>query len=194
MSEIIRWSHVLAALCLFGLWARAADGLGSLIQDGSQPTFKVGDRLPDAQLMGRNGSTVRLTDTRGRVKLISIVPQLNTPVCDAQTHHLSEANEGLDRTVDLVTISTNTVEDQAQFSRKAGIRNITFVSDAPHYDFGKTTGLLLSMYRVLHRAVIVSDRDNIIRYFEVVPMGQLPNFDRAYEAAKRWAVSNEQRQ
>lgn len=152
-----------------------------------QPNFKVGDRLPDADLIGSGSKSVRLTHTRGRVRLISIVPQLNTPVCDEQTHHFSEQNGGVDRTVEIVTISTNASADQAAFAKKAGISNITFLSDSPSYEFGKQSGLLLPSYKILHRSVIVADAENIIRYVQLVPMGELPNFDAALEAARRIA-------
>ena len=106
-------------------------------------------------------------------------------VCDEQTHRFSEDNGGLDRFVEFVTLSTNTPDDQARFAAKAGIANITFLSDQPSFEFGKRTGLFIPMLKVLHRAVIVVDAGNVIRYIEIVPMGQLPNFDAAYEAAKK---------
>jgi thioredoxin-dependent peroxiredoxin len=155
----------------------------------NQPIFTVGDRLPDATLIGFHGQPVRLPDTQSRVKLISIVPQLNTPVCDEQTHHFSEHNAGLDRTVEIITLSTNPSNDQAAFAKKARISNITFLSDAPSFDFGKRTGLLLPTHRILHRAVIVVAADNIIRYVQLVPMGELPDFDAAYDAARRLAAT-----
>lgn len=161
--------------------AGAVDGVG-------QPTLKVGDRLPDVGLVGSGSKTVRLTDAKGRVRLISIVPQLNTPVCDEQTHHFSEQNGGVDQTIDILTISTNSWKDQAEFAKVAGISNITFLSDAPAYEFGKQSGLLLPSYKILHRSVIVSDATNIIRYVQLVPMGELPNFSAALEAAQRIAA------
>jgi thiol peroxidase len=153
-----------------------------------QPTVRVGERLPDAGLVGSGSTPVRLADAKGRVRLISIVPQLNTPVCDEQTHHFSEQNGGVDQAVEIVTISTNTWQDQAAFAEKAAISNVTFLSDAPSYEFGKRSGLLLSPYRILHRSVIVADGDNIVRYMQLVPMGELPNFDAAIEAARRIAA------
>ncbi len=123
----------------------------------------------DAPLVAADGTVVRLTDSVGRVKLISIVPQLNTPVCDEQTHHVSERNEGLDRLAEIITLSTNSRDDQARFARKARISNIRFLSDAPAHAFGKQTGLLLPLYGILHRAVIVADEDNVVRYFQLVP-------------------------
>ena len=144
-----------------------------------------GQQLPDAKLIGVNHSAIHLGSLKGRVKILSMVPQLNTPVCDEQTHRFSEQNEGLDQNLEIVTISTNTYDDQVLFAEKAGIDNITFLSDAPNFDFGKKTGLLHPMHQILQRAVMVVDEDNIVRYIEIVPMSQLPNFPAALDAARR---------
>lgn len=158
-------------------WTAVSQGPGSQLKPGAP--------LPDARLALPEGKTVSLAAKKGRVKILSIVPQLNTPVCDEQTHRFSEQNGGLDQVVEIITLSTNTAEDQVRFAEKAKIHNITFLSDAPAYDFGKRTGLFLPSLRVLHRAVIVADETNVIRYVEIVPMGQLPNFDGALEAARQ---------
>ncbi|NJN70786.1 MAG: redoxin family protein [Nitrospira sp.] len=183
-----RGMFIIFIFTLLGL-AIGVDEPSYAVGNDNQPTFTVGDRLPDATLIGFHGKSVRLTDTQSRVKLISIVPQLNTPVCDEQTHHFSEQNAGLDRTVEIITLSTNPSDDQAAFAKKAGISNITFLSDAPSFEFGKRTGLLLPTHRILHRAVIVADADNIIRYVQLVPMGDLPDFAAAYDAARRLAAA-----
>lgn len=151
-----------------------------------------GDPLPNARVIQTDGTSIELIALKGRVKILSIVPQLNTPVCDEQTHRFSEKNGGLDQYLDIVTISTNTSQDQAQFAEKANIHNLTFLSDSPDFDFGKKTGLLLPKYGILHRAVVVADSDNVIRYLEFVPMSQLPNFERAYDAARSVLKSREQ--
>jgi len=144
-----------------------------------------GQELPDATLLGADNSPIQLSELKGRVKILSMVPQLNTPVCDEQTHRFSEKNEGLDQRIDIVTISTNTHEDQEVFANKASITNIIFLSDSPRFDFGKKTGLLHPMHQILQRAVFVVDEENIIRYIEIVPMSQLPNFRAAFDAARR---------
>ncbi len=144
-----------------------------------------GQHLPDATLVGgTHHATVHLDELKGRVKILSIVPQLNTPVCDEQTHQFSENKEGANPDLEIVTISTNTHDDQTVFADKAGIDNITFLSDAPHFDFGNKTGLLYPGRRILQRAVMVVDADNVVRYLEIVPMGQLPNIAAAMDAAR----------
>lgn len=141
--------------------------------------------LPNARLVGTGGQSVHVDGLKGRIKILSIVPQLNTPVCDEQTHRFSELHDEEGWKVKIVTISTNTHDDQTHFADKANIHNVTYLSDAPDYDFGKKTGLLLPTHGILNRTVIVADTKNMIRYIEHVPMSQLPNFTDAYEITKR---------
>lgn len=144
-----------------------------------------GQALPNAMLLDANNSHTPLETLKGHVKILSMVPQLNTPVCDEQTHRFSEKNEGLDQQLEIVTISTNTYDDQSLFAEKAGISNVTFLSDSPQFNFGKQTGLLHPMHKILQRSVMVVDEQNVVRYIEIVPMSQLPNFPAAFDAARR---------
>ncbi|GJL49126.1 MAG: 2-Cys peroxiredoxin [Nitrospirales bacterium] len=152
-------------------------------------TLERGQTLPNARLVDKHGAHVHLDDLKGHIKILSMVPQLNTPVCDEQTHRFSEQNGGLDQDVEIVTISTNSFDDQTHFADKADIGNVTFLSDSPNYDFGKTTGLLLPSHHILRRTVVVADEDNVIRYIENVPMSQLPSFDSAFQATRKLLAS-----
>ncbi len=154
--------------------------------------IKKGQQLPNAVLLGTGGQSVHLDDLKGRIKILSLVPQLNTPVCDEQTHRFSEHNGGLDQIVEIVTISTNSHDDQAHFANKANIHNVTYLSDSPNYDLGKKTGLLLQTQGILKRTVLVADQNNVIRYIEHVPMSQLPNFSRAYQATRKLLKNHRQ--
>ena len=109
-------------------------------QNRSLDILKVGKPLPDAKLKAKGSLDVDTNDLKGKIKIISIVPKLNTPVCDKQTHKFSETNGGLDRDIDIITLSTNPVKDQAQFAKKARIKNLIFLSDNPEFLFGKNTG------------------------------------------------------
>ena len=152
---------------------------------GKVLSLEEGQFLPSVTLIGKDGDSVSLDSLKGKVTLVSIVPQLNTPVCDEQTHRFSEQNEGLDEFITLVTMSTNTNTDQAKFAKEAKIHNMPFLSDAPDFHFDRKTGLLLDDLDILHRGVIVLDEDSIIQYVELVPMSQLPNFEQAYRAVRR---------
>ena len=171
----------LITLISFALWVGINSSAFALTEF---PAMQKGKKLPHVSMIGNNGKEVNLNTLKGQVTLLSIVPQLNTPVCDEQTHRFSEQNDGLDKFMTLVTMSTNTNADQTKFSNDAKIHNMTFLSDAPDYHFGRKTGLLLEDIDILQRAVIVLDEDAIIRYVEIVPMSQLPNFEQAYRAAR----------
>lgn len=151
---------------------------------GSALSLEKGRPIPSVTVIGKDGEAVSLDTLKGHVTLISVVPQLNTPVCDEQTHYFSERNGGLDQSITFVTLSTNTYKDQQEFSAKTNIHNMTFLSDAPHYQFGTHTGLLLENLSILQRTVLVLDTKGIIRYVERVPMGQLPDFDQALRVSQ----------
>lgn len=146
---------------------------------GAPLSLEKGNLIPSVTVIGKDGEAVSLDTLKGKVTLISVVPQLNTPVCDEQTHRFSERNGGLAHLMTFVTLSMNTYNDQQEFSAKANIHNMTFLSDVPDYHFGTHTGLLPKDLGILHRAVVVLDAEGIIRYVEMVPMGQLPDFEQA---------------
>ena len=152
--------------------------------------LKIGKAIPNAQLNRYGQSNVEIDDFKGKIKIISVVPQLNTPVCDKQTHQLSENNGGLDKSIDIITISTNTTKGQNSFAKKANIGNLVFLSDNPNFYFGKNTGLLLEDLGMLRRTVLVVDEKNIIRYVDFVPGGGLPDIKKALTAAKQLLLEN----
>ena len=150
---------------------------GELIQVGkSIPTL----HLPDLQL-----NMVNLKSLKGKVAILSIIPSLDTPTCDKQTHILSEENKGLDQIATLVTISRDLPFAQKRFAKNAKIHNVLFLSDYRDAEFGESTGLLIEESRLLTRAIIVLDREGIIRHLEVVPeLTQLPEMNKAFKIAK----------
>ena len=111
--------------------------------------------MPNATLKMFGKGDVEINSLKGKVKIVSIVPQLNTPTCDEQTHQFSEQNGGLDKQLDIITISTNSAKGQHQFAQKAKIKNLIFLSDNPDYEFGKKTGLLIDGMDMLRRTVFL---------------------------------------
>jgi thiol peroxidase len=149
--------------------------------------IKVGDTLKEVQLTQGDLSPIGITDTKGKgkVRIISVVPSLDTPVCEQQTHYLSEKNKGLDKMVELVTVSIDTPFAQQRFAKEAKIANVTFLSDYRDADFGKTYGLLLNGPHILARTVMVVDANNTVRHLQVTPeLTQLPDLDKAFAVAK----------
>ena len=150
--------------------------------------IKVGDTLPDAKLATGDLKLVSLTDGKGKIRIVSIVPSLDTPVCEQQTHYLSERSGGLDHDVQLITVSVDTPFAQKRFAQEAKISNLTFLSDYRGGDFGRAYGLLIPDIHLLARAVMVVDKDNVIRYMQVVPdLASMPDMGAAFNAARKVA-------
>jgi thiol peroxidase len=149
--------------------------------------IKVGDTLRDAVLTQTDLSPIGITDTKGKgkVRIISVVPSLDTPVCEQQTHYLSEKNKGIDKMVELVTVSIDTPFAQKRFAQDAHIANVTFLSDYKEAEFGKAYGLFLKGPHILARTIMVVDAHDTVRYIQVTPeLTQLPDLDEAFAVAK----------
>ena len=149
-------------------------------------TTKIGDSLQSVQVTKKDLSLVNLTKPTDTIRIINIVPSLDTKVCEQQTHYLSEKNQGLDRQISLITISVDTPFAQSRFAKEAQIDNVLFLSDYRGGEFGRAHGLLLEGPHVLARAVMVVDQENVIRHFQITPdLGQLPDMEAAFQEARR---------
>lgn len=146
----------------------------------------VGETLRSAQVTKEDLSLSTLNGLNNPIRIINIVPSLDTRVCEQQTHYLSEKNQGLDQQVKLITISIDTPFAQKRFAQEAHIDNVVFLSDYRAGEFGKTHGLLLEGPHVLARAVMVVDQHNVLRYMQVTPdLGNLPDMEAAFQEARR---------
>jgi thioredoxin-dependent peroxiredoxin len=147
--------------------------------------LQVGQTLPEISLPDRSLKMVDLKSLQGKVTLLSVVPSLDTPTCEEQTHILSEKNEGLDQTARLITLSRDLPFAQKRFAKEAKIENIRFLSDYRDAGFGHASGLLIAENRLLARAILVLDREGTIRYLEIVPdLAQLPDMNKAFDFAR----------
>jgi len=147
----------------------------------------TGDSLRDVNVTQTDLSAINIAHTKGdgKVRIISIVPSLDTPVCEQQTHYLSEKNKGLDKMIELITVSVDTPFAQKRFAQEANISNVTFLSDYRGGEFGKAYGLFLKDLHILTRAVMVVDQHNTIRHLQITPeLTHLPDMEEAFRFAR----------
>lgn len=151
----------------------------------SGTAIKLGEPLPSAMVTGGNLGPVDIATGNGKVRIISVVPSIDTPTCEAQTHQLSEKDRKLAEQVEMITVSMDLPFAQQRFAKEAKIKNITFYSDYRTGQFGKNNGLMIDPLHLLARAVIVTDKNNIVRYIQIVPeVTELPDMAAAMSAAK----------
>lgn len=119
-----------------------------------------------------------------KVTIVSIVPSIDTPVCEAQTHLLGE-NYNLPKEIDLVTISRDLPMAQQRFAKEAKLGQISYYSDYKTGSFGKKMGLLMKEKELLARGVIVLDSKGVIRYFQVNnEITKVPDMNKAFLEAQ----------
>jgi thiol peroxidase len=148
------------------------------------PELKAGDAAPDFTLVDGGLKTVTLKDTGNHVRIISVIPSLDTPVCDAQTKHFNEAAAGLPG-VDIITVSMDLPFAQKRWCGAFGVDHVKMLSDHRDGSFGMAYGTLIKDLRIQSRAIFVVDKSNVIRYVEYVKeVGDHPNYEGALAAAR----------
>ena len=146
---------------------------------------KVGDSAPDAEILDNDLSPVKISSFQGKVRVISTVPSLDTPVCDMETRRFNEEAGSLGSDVAILTISMDLPFAQKRWCGAAGIEKVITLSDHRDASFGEAYGVLIKELRLLARAVFVTDKSGVIQYIQVVKeLTQEPDYDAVLEAVK----------
>jgi thioredoxin-dependent peroxiredoxin len=147
------------------------------------PELKTGDSAPDFSLTDNGLKPVTLKDTTG-VRIISVVPSLDTPVCDAQTKRFNEEAAKLPG-VDIITVSMDLPFAQKRWCGAFGVDRVKMLSDHKDGSFGSNYGTLIKELRIESRAIFVLDQKNTIRHAEYVKeVADHPNYEAALSAAR----------
>src|ERR1700690_1254657 len=143
-----------------------------------------GDAAPDFTCVDTALKPVTLAGTGHGVRIFSVLPSLDTPVCDAQTKRFNEEAAKLSN-VDIYTISMDLPFAQKRFSNSFAVDQVKMLSDHRDASFGAAYGTLIKDMRILSRAIFVVGPDDKIKYSEYVPeVANHPNYEAALAAAK----------
>jgi thiol peroxidase len=147
--------------------------------------LSVGKPLPLVPLVdAMTMKDVDLSKETGKVLFLSLVPSIDTKVCEAQTHYLAEEGDKIAGRVERITISRDTPFAQKRFAEEAKLKDIRYLSDYKAGDFGRATGLLVSNLMLLARSVILVDKAGVVRHIQVVPeITHLPDMEKAFSRA-----------
>jgi thiol peroxidase len=148
------------------------------------PELKAGDPAPDFNLVDGSLKSVTLKDTGNHVRIISVIPSLDTPVCDAQTKRFNEEAAKL-QGVDIITVSMDLPFAQKRWCGAFGVDKVKMLSDHKEASFGSNYGTLIKDLRIESRAIFVLDGANKIRHAEYVKeVADFPNYEAALSAAR----------
>jgi len=151
---------------------------------GSQ--VEIGQSAPDATLIANDLSEVFLSSFKGKKIILSVVPSLDTPVCDLQTKRFNAEAEGLGADVTVLTVSRDLPFAQKRWCGATESGKITTLSDYRDGEFGKAYGLLIDGLKLLARAIFVIDTDGVVQYKQIVSeITQEPNYDAVLDAVKK---------
>jgi thiol peroxidase len=147
---------------------------------------QVGDKAPDVVLSTGFLNTFRLLgDTTGKIRLISVIPSIDTGVCDAQTRRMNQEASNLGDNVTVLTVSVDLPAAQKRWCGAAGVERVVMLSDYLDMAFGDAYGVHVKDLRIDQRSLFIVDQNDIIRYAEYVPViGNHPNYEAALAALK----------
>ncbi len=151
--------------------------------------IKVGQKAPDFSARTAFGpeTTVSLHSSKGKIRIFSVAPSLDTGVCEAQAIRFNQEAEKLGDDVEIIQISSDLPPAQSRFCthQLAGSAKVKMVSDYAEKSFGLNYGILIREWQVLGRGIFVVGKDDIVKYVEYVPeVAQLPNFDKVLEVLR----------
>ena len=148
--------------------------------------LQVGDFAPEFRAINNDLSDYSSKEDEGKIRLISVIPSIDTSVCEIQTTMFTKAAENFSDDVVLITISNDLPFAQARFSEDKEISNNKFVSDYIYNDFAKKYSTLINEFQLLNRSVFVVDKDNKIVYSEYLDQNtDLPEYKKAIETVKK---------
>ncbi len=135
--------------------------------------IEIGDKAPDFTVVDNNQQPVKFSSFADKTCILSVIPSLDTPVCDVSTRKFNEEAESLGPDVLVLTLSMDLPFAQARWRKAAGAEAVRTFSDHRDASFGLSYGVLIKDLRLLSRAVFVVDKNGIVKYKEIV--GELAN-------------------
>lgn len=150
------------------------------------PALKVRTAAPAFTLVGNDLQPVALADTAGKIRLVTVVPSLDTPVCDTMARRFNQQAAELPDDVVVYTVSVDLPFAQARWCGNAGIERVKTLSDYQERAFGLDYGLLIKELKLLARAVLVIDRNGTLKYFQLVrEVVEEPDYQAAIDAVNQ---------
>ena len=144
-----------------------------------------GQKAPDFTVLDNELSPRTLADYKGKTLILSVVPSLDTGVCDLQTRRFNSEAAGLGAGVRILTISCDLPFAQARWCGAAGATQLETLSDYRDLSFGTTYGVVIKELRLLARSIFVINKDGVVTHTEIVPeVTHEVNFDAALAAAR----------
>lgn len=149
------------------------------------PEVKVGDKAPNFRVVDNALAPITLEDYKGKVKIVSAVPSLDTPVCNMETRHFNQEAGRLPDNVVILTVSMDLPFAQKRWCAATGVDKVKTLSDYQDRSFAEAYGVLIKELKLLSRSIFVIDANDVIRYIQhVKEVTTEPNYEEVLRAAR----------
>jgi thiol peroxidase len=149
------------------------------------PEIRVGDEAPHFKLVGNDLADIECKLFHGKVRVLSVAPSIDTPVCATQTRTFNKEAAGLSEDVVVLSVSLDLPFALKRFCGAEGIERVITASDYKYRDFGEAYGVLISELGLLTRAVFVVNRENKVTHAEyVAEVTSEPDYAAALKAVE----------
>ncbi|NQV04860.1 MAG: thiol peroxidase [Candidatus Omnitrophica bacterium] len=148
-------------------------------------TPREGEKVSNFKCLDKNLGEVSLDSFKGKIKLIASVPSLDTPICDSEIKRFNDEASKLSKELVIIFVSMDLPFAQKRFCQDNDIKRVKTLSDHRDADFGLKYGVLIKELRLLARAIFIIDKEDNLRYLQLVPeLSSPPDYDKALEALK----------
>lgn len=148
--------------------------------------IRVGQTAPDCTLVANDLSEIKLSAYKGKKCILSIVPSLDTAICDLQTKRFNQEASKLGSEIVILTISMDLPFAQKRWCGATHSDKVITLSDYRYAQFGEAYGILIKGLRLLTRAIFIVDKKGIVQYKQIVPeITTEPDYNSVLEAVKK---------
>ena len=150
---------------------------------------KAGQKAKDFTVLDHDLKEMRLSDFKGKIKLIASVPSLDTPVCDSEIKRFNDEASKIAKDLVIIFISMDLPFAQKRFCQEFGINKIKTFSDHKDAGFGTNYGVLIKELRLLARAIFLVDKEDNVKYVQYVKeVSTPPDYDAAINAIRSMGI------
>lgn len=151
---------------------------------------QVGQKAPDFKLVANDMSGVSLENSRGKVRIVSVVPSVDTPVCSIETARFNREFDNLPENVVGYTVSVDTPFAQKRWCAAEGVEKMQLLSDFKGQKFSRDYGVYLDDLGITARCIFIIDKDDKVAYTQLVPeIAQEPDYDEVMSKARELAAA-----
>lgn len=145
--------------------------------------IKENQPAPAFKVVNQDLADATLENFKGKIKIITTFPSLDTPVCDLQVKEFNKRATALGSDVVVIGISKDLPFAQKRFCEMNDINNVQVLSDYKYSSFAANYGLNIKELNLLARSILIIDKNNTLRYLQIVPeLTKAPDYDAALKA------------